>query len=332
MPVKVQTTCFSESHSCFLVLFSKFNVTTNENMKNTLIILLGFIGLMANAQNYIDIARFSYANTPLNNFENSLEQTEVEEFGLQLTFPIVLSEKTVILTGFSADRSRLKLDPDFTDYTSLNKVRLQMGLNQVHSEKWMGTYVLLPSIASDFESVSKKDFQIGLLTLFTFKKRENLKYKIGFYTNTEKYGLLFAPLLGLYYLSPNQKFESTLLLPGQADFNYKLAKKTALGMNFDGMTSTYNLHESIYIPKGQYAARSSNELYTYLQFQLGKSLVAKTKVGYAISRTYKVFNNDEKVDLSLGSFYFGDNRTSLNTNFEKGAIFKVELLYRVHFK
>lgn len=301
-------------------------------MKTALAIFFVFFALTANAQNYIDIARFSYGNTPLNTFENTSEQTKVEEFGLQLTFPIVLNEKSIILTGFSADRSRLRLDPDFTNHTSLNKVRLQLGLNQVYSEKWTGTYVLLPSISSDFETVTKEDFQLGLLTLFTYTKKKNLKYKLGFYTNTENYGPLFVPLFGLYYLSPNQKFESTLLLPGQADFNYQLAKKTALGVNFDGMTSSYNLHESIYIPKGQYVVRSSNELYTYLQFQLGKSLVAKTKVGYSISRTYKVFDNDDKVDLSLSSFYFGDDRTQLNTNFEKGAIFKVELLYRVHFK
>lgn len=301
-------------------------------MKYILSFLLGLVLTTASAQNYIDIGRFSYANTPLNHFENTSEQTKVEEFGFQLTFPIVVNEKTVILTGLSADKSRLKLDPDFTDHTALNKVRLQIGINQVYSKKWTGTYVLLPSIASDFDIISKEDFQLGLLSLFTYTKKKNLKYKIGFYTNSEKYGPLFAPLLGLYYISPNKKFESTLLLPAQVDFNYKLAKKTALGINFDGMTSSYNLHESIYIPKGQYVVRSANELYTYLQFQLGKSIYAKTKVGYTISRTYKVFNNDDKVDLSLSSLYFGDDRTQLNTNFEKGVIFKVELLYRVYFK
>lgn len=301
-------------------------------MKIAFTIFFGFFTLMANAQNYIDIARFSYGNSPHNTFENASEKTGVEEIGLQLTFPVVLNEKTVILTGFSADRSRLKLDPDFADRTSLNKVRLQLGLNQVHSEKWTGTYVLLPSISSDFETIAKEDLQLGLLSLLTYTKNKNLKYKLGFYANAEKYGPLFVPLLGLYYLSPNQKFELTLLLPGQADLNYKLAKKTSLGLNFDGMTSSYNLHEPIYIPKGQYVVRSSNELYTYLQFQLGKSLVAKTKMGYSISRTFKVFDNDEKVDLSLGSFYFGDDRTQLNSNFEKSVIFKFELLYRVHFK
>ncbi|HEY9222431.1 MAG TPA: DUF6268 family outer membrane beta-barrel protein [Lutibacter sp.] len=301
-------------------------------MKYILSFLLGLVLISASAQNYIDIGRFYYANTPLNTFENTSEQTKVEEFGLQLTFPIVLNDKTIVLTGLSADRSRLRLDQDFTGYTALNKVRLLLGLNQVYSEKWTGMYVLLPSIASDFDVISKEDLQLGLLTLFTYKKKENLKYKLGFYTNTENYGPLFVPLLGLYYLSPNKKFESTLLLPGQVDFNYQLAKKTVLGINFDGMTSSYNLHESIYIPKGQYVVRSSNELYTYLQFQLGKSLYAKTKVGYSISRTYKVFDNDDKVDLSLSSFYFGDDRTQLNTNFEKGLIFRAEIFYRIHFK
>jgi len=301
-------------------------------MKYVFSFLLLLVLITAKAQNYIDIGRFSYANTLLNHFENTSEQTKVEEFGFQLTFPIVLNKKTIILTGLSADRSRLKLDPNFTDHTALNKVRLQIGINQVYSEKWNGTFVLLPSIASDFDMISKKDFQLGFLSLFTYTKKENLKYKIGFYTNSEKYGPIFAPLLGLYYLSPNKKFESTLLLPAQVDFNYQLAKKMALGINFDGMTSSYNLHESIYTPKGQYVVRSATELYTYLQFQLGKSIYAKTKVGYAIGRTYKVFNNDDKVDLSLSSIYFGDDRTQLNTNFEKGVIFKAELLYRIHFK
>ncbi len=97
------------------------------------------------------------------------------------------------------------------------------------------------------------------------------------------------------------------------------------------MASSYNLDKSNYIPNGQYVARSSNELYTYLQFHLSKSLIVKTKVGYTISRTYKVFNDDDKVNMNLGSIYLGDNRTQLNTNFEKGVVFKAELLYRIHF-
>jgi hypothetical protein len=64
---------------------------------------------------------------------------------------------------------------------------------------------------------------------------------------------------------------------------------------------------------------------------LSKSIYLNTKVGYAISRNYKVFHADDKIDLALTSFYFGDNRTQLNERFKDGAIFKIELLYRIHF-
>jgi hypothetical protein len=110
-----------------------------------------------------------------------------------------------------------------------------------------------------------------------------------------------------------------------------MAEKIVLGINFDGMASSYNLDKSNYIPNRQYVARSSNELNTYLQFHFSKSLIVKTKVGYTISRTYKVFNDDDKVNMNLGSIYLGDNRTQLNINFEKGVVFKAELLYRIHF-
>lgn len=300
-------------------------------MKYRLFFLFGFFFLTISAQNYIDIVGFSYANTPLNNFENASEQTNVKEFGLQLTFPIVLNKKVILLTGLSANKSRVRLDQNMPDYTSLSKIRLQLGLNLVHSEKWTGTYVLLPNISSDFEKISKEDFQIGLLTLLTYSKNKNLKYKFGLYTNTEKYGPLVSPLLGLYYISPNKKFESNLLLPGLFDVNYQVFQKTVLGINFDAMASSYNLHKNIYSIEGEYAVRSSSELFTYLQFQFGKSLYVKTKVGYPIGRTYKVFNKNDKVDLSLSSIYFRDDRTQLNQNFEKGPIFKIELLYRIHF-
>jgi hypothetical protein len=46
---------------------------------------------------------------------------------------------------------------------------------------------------------------------------------------------------------------------------------------------------------------------------------------------YKIYSADNKIDLALISFYLGDDRTQLNERFKDGAIFKVELLYRLHF-
>tara|TARA_R110000868_G_scaffold4211_2_gene26411 strand:+ start:9668 stop:9925 length:258 start_codon:yes stop_codon:yes gene_type:complete len=61
-------------------------------------------------------------------------------------------------------------------------------------------------------------------------KNVELKYKYGVYANTEKYGMIVVPILGLYYLSSNQKFEMNASLPIMADANYKLYPKIGLGM------------------------------------------------------------------------------------------------------
>jgi len=301
-------------------------------MKYFFSLFLGLFFLSVNAQNYLDLMRMSYANTPLNDFDNKEGQTRVEELGLELNFPIVLNKKTTLLSGITASRDRLKIDSNISEYTSLNSIRLMLGLNQIYSDKWSGTYVLLPKIASDLYKVSKEDFQLGFLSLFTYSKRVNLKYKIGLYVNTEKYGPLVVPLFGLYYQSLDKKFETNLTLPGRADINYQLFGRTNLGVNFQGFNSSYNLNKPIYDGSGNYIVKSSNELFTYLRFQLGKSIYLKTKVGYSMSRNYKIFDNQDKVNLALSSIYFGPNRSQLNTNFEKGLIFKLELIYRFHLK
>jgi len=288
--------------------------------------------LTAKAQNYFDMGSISYANSPSNKFENSSEETGVEELELKLNFPVVIDEKNVLLTGLYANRIQVKLDPDISGDTSLNSIGLVLGINHTYSEKWSATYLVLPKISSDLNELSGKDFQLGLLSLFNYTKRSDLKYKIGLYANTERYSLSFLPLFGLYYQSPDKKFEANFTLPISADVNYQLFEKTKVGLSFDGLGSSYNMNKRLYIDKDTYAVKSSNELFAYLMFQLGNSFYVKPKLGYSIFRTYKVFENNDKVDFSVGPFYVGDNRNQLNTNFEDGAIFKVEMVYRVHFK
>lgn len=110
-----------------------------------------------------------------------------------------------------------------------------------------------------------------------------------------------------------------------------MTNKFWLGLKFDGLGTTYNLNEQSYSVNGAYVSKTSNELVSYLRFKLSKSLYINTKMGYAISRNYKVYDVNDKIDFSLSSIYFGDDRTQLNERFKDGAIFKVELFYRLHF-
>ena len=299
-------------------------------MKYRLSFLFGLILIAGQSQNYFDIANISYTNTPQNDFEVSDAQTNVEELALELNFPIVINDKTVLLTGLFANTTKVNLDANIPK-SNLNVLGLNFGINTTFNESWSATFMVFPKLASDELKFSRENMQFAFLSLFTNKKREDLKYKYGVYANTEKYGLIIVPIIGLYYVSTNQKFEANLNLPIIADLNYKIDKKMWLGMKFDGLGTTYNLMDQNYNDTGAYVSKTSNELVSYLRFQLSKSLYINTKIGYAISRNYEVYDSNDKISYALGSIYFGDDRTQLNERFKDGAIFKVELLYRLHF-
>lgn len=292
--------------------------------------LVSCISFQGFSQNYFDVANISYTNTPQNDFESTHAQTQVEEFTIDLNVPVPITEKTILITGVFANKTNLNLDP-YLPSDALYVLRFNVGINQTFSDKWTATFIALPKIAADEIKLTKENFQLGFLSLFTHKKHDKLKYKYGLYVNTEKYGLMVVPILGLYYLGPNDKFEADLNLPYLVDINYKMNTTMWLGMKFDGLGTTFNLNDQNYSANGAYVAKTSNELISYLRFQLSKSLYVDTKVGYAISRNYKVFDRDDKVDLSTGVVYFGDDRTRLNERFKEGAIFKAELIYRIHF-
>lgn len=299
-------------------------------MRYILCVVFSAVFFIGFSQNYFDIAKVSYTNTPPNDFEISEAQTNVEEFALELNVPIIIDEKTTLLTGFFSNRTKLKLDTN-TSNSNLFVLGLHIGVNQVFNEQWSATFMTFTKIASDEISLSKENLQLAVLSLVTQKKREDLKYKYGLYANTEKYGLLVVPILGLYYVSPSKKFEADLNLPIIADINYRIRNKLWLGMKFDGLGTTYHLNEQKFSPNSAYVSKVSNELVGYVRFQLSKSLYLNTKVGYAIQRDYEVYDSDDKMTLALGPIYFGDDRTRLNEHFKDGAIFKVELFYRLHF-
>lgn len=299
-------------------------------MKSILSVLLSCILSQGFSQNYFDVIHLEYTNTPPNNFEISDAQTTVEEIALKLDFPIIINEKTVLLTGLFANKTRVDLDANMAN-SNLNVIGLNFGINRTFSDKWSATFMAFSKIASDKIKLSNDNFQFGILSLLTNKKREDLKYKYGVYANTEKYGLIVVPILGLYYMSANKKFETNLNLPINADATYRIGNRFWLGMKFDGLGTTYNLYQQNYSFNGAYVSKTSNELVSYLRFQLSKAIYLHTKVGYAISRKYEVYDANDKISLALSSLYFGDHRTQLNERFKDGVIFKIELLYRLHF-
>jgi Domain of unknown function (DUF6268) len=278
-------------------------------------------------QKYVDIAKFYYGNSSLNKFENSDSSTRIKELGLEITIPIVINLSDAILTGLVYERIQTKLfeaDPE----TTVSVLGLRAGLSKKHSDKWSGTYVLIPKIASDFDHIGSKDFQLGVIALLKYAKRPNKSYKLGVYYNAELFGPFIVPLLGVYYLSPDEKFETNLTLPFLADMNYKLNNFMHVGINFNGQVRSYHLTEVSSTNKPGYVVKATNELFSYLKFNLNKNFSIQTKVGYSVGRSFRVYDENDKISYGSVLIKVGDDRQQLNTDFSDGFIYQATMLYR----
>lgn len=305
-------------------------------MKNLFLVLTLLAGTVLTpsiqAQDYVDLARFRYDNTPLNQFDSTTASTRVQEITLDATVPIQFKNGNAFITGFDFQQVSVKVNPVDADLTSVYTILLKLGMKMDYGDKWSATYMFMPKLSSDLKQISSRDFQYGGLALVSYQKSAHLKYKFGMYYNSELFGPFFVPLLGLYYLSPSNKLEINATLPVWADINYRFNDWFRVGFSFSAFVRSYNINEPQYSENGEYLVKSTNEPKLYLQFEPIKSLVIQTKIGYSIGRRYKIYDEKDQVTFGLSAFRFGDDRDQLNSEFEDGLIFEVRLMYRYHIK
>jgi hypothetical protein len=303
-------------------------VKNNGNLKHFIAsILCLFVTGNVFGQKYVDVAKFYYSNSFQNKFENSNSSSRIKELGVEITIPIVINPSDAVLTGFVYERIQTKLfaaDPEVT----VAVLGLRAGMSKKHSDKWSGTYVLIPKLASDFDHMGSKDFQLGVMAVLKYAKRTNKSYKLGIYYNSELFGPFIVPLFGVYYLSPDGKFETNLTLPFLADINYKLHQRLQVGLNFNGQVRSYHLTEVASTNQPGYVVKATNELFTHLKFNLTKSLSVQTRLGYSVGRSLRVYDENDKISFGSILVKVGDDRKQLNTDFSNGFICQVNLLYR----
>ncbi|MGB0404467.1 MAG: DUF6268 family outer membrane beta-barrel protein [Salibacteraceae bacterium] len=284
------------------------------------------------SQDYVDLFKFTYLNSPFNKADSVPGPSRVQEFYLDVTLPIKLSERTAVITGLTIEQMSVSSNPAGFNVKAVYSTGLKLGINKKFGKKWDGTFMFLPKIAADFNRVEDNALQLGGLALFKYHKSDNLKYRVGLYYNTELFGPFFVPLLGFYYQSKNKKLEINATLPVWIDANYKFNNKLAAGVNFSAFVRSYYLSDIATNGTGQYLVKASNELYGYLQYTVNESFLFQAKVGYSIGRRFSAYDEKDRVTWGFSAFRFGDNRTETSSGIEDGVIFQGRFIYRFNLK
>lgn len=295
-------------------------------MNNKLPLLLFLLfSMLGSAQQYVDVADISYSKTGVTPYRNSDKSTIISIFDSKILLPIVLNDKTAVITGFDFNIKNFQLYPD-SNFNTLYYTRLKLGFTTQYSEKWSGIYVLLPILASNYKKIGTDDIYLGGIAVLTYKKNKNFNYKFGLYAGNEAYGFYVTPLLGMYYRSPNASIEISALMPGLFDVNIGLSSSTRIGLDYKGNSETFKIHNEN--SPLTYTENNTLEFSSYLQNNSWtKNLLLRLKIGVATNK-YDVYAVNDKIDIAITPIRIGDNRTKLNTNLTSSAFLKIQAIYR----
>lgn len=301
-----------------------FNLKIEIMKTSIFIVLLTFAFLQVKAQDYVDIIKLSSNNTTMGNDQNDYK-TGIYNQNLQLYYPIRASESLVVLTGFTVENTSLNLFQG-ADRGNLLMTRLNLGIKHQHSEKWSGTYLFLPKIASDFKKIGGQDFQFGGLGLLGYQVSETWQIKFGVYVSSENHGSTITPLIGVWHRSKNEKFYINATLPIRMDMNYAITKAFSMGLGLLTSVKSYNLSGN---GGGLYVQEESIRASLYASYGfLDNSLILRVRGGFDTSE-YGLYNSDDRIGGQILTFpVSGDNRDRLNPDFNAAFYFGGDLIYR----
>jgi hypothetical protein len=301
-------------------------------MKKLLVLIALFIsGNFLYAQDYLDMFKASYSRATLGNIDNE-EETEVGNMLIEAYFPMPLTDKIVAITAFTYENTRLGLSNNafgvtaIDDRTNLVMTRLNLGVKVKHGNKWTGTYIALPKLASDFNELGADDFQIGGIALFEKKYSSRKGLKFGAYASTENFGTTITPLVGVWYKSRNRKFYINATLPIRADINYTVAKHFSLGANLLTSIKSYNMSQ---FDTGVYVQEESIRFSTFVAYGfLEDTLILRGRVGLDTT-DYGVYNQGDTIGVQVLTFQVsGDDRNRLNSEFASAPFVGLDLIFR----
>lgn len=280
------------------------------------------------SQEYVDVLKINYATVLNAGFEGDDAETNVNLLDVNLTYPIKLNNKVAILTGLDYNQHVLDLVPN-EDKNTLINITLKAGLNIKHSDRWSGTYLFLPKIASQELHTDGDHLFFGGLALLKYQKSDRMQYRFGGYISTEGFGIITTPVLGLYYQSEDQSWEVTANLPINADINYSFNNAVALGFGFQAPVRSYGLQREEGLPE-LYTQVSSIEFGPYAEHRfMDQSVLLRLQAGYS-SVSYEIFEEGDTLPIRLSAIEFGDDRNLLNPEMKGSFFFRIGAVYRFH--
>jgi len=286
-----------------------------KGLKSVLLFILGLTLLIPSvkAQKYVNILNLNSSYYPASSYklEGKTESTVTKPLA-NLRIPIVLKNENVILVGANG----LMLD-NTVESTSISNDRIfatnaYAGYQHQFNEKWSAVFVGLVKVNSD-----------GLFVT-TYKYRENLDLKAGWYYGQEFFGAFTFPFFGLNW-EINDRTYLSATFPSIAELEYEISKfKLYTGVRFQNQTESMRLTET-----GNYVKFTETNLRAFLDAYITKNLTAYIGAGVSANRQYSEYLLDQKDEeeflAAFSLFPWQGKIKGVSPMIEAGLAFRVRL-------
>lgn len=301
-------------------------------MKKLLTIYLALISLFsAYGQDRLDLftlsGRYGFPSS-----YDSIYQGKGTETGIMasLVAPAKLSEKSIWYSSLNyfywgVDNDE-EMAEDIMNPIQVHGFILRTGLIQTLEKDRTLQVLFAPRLMTDFNGVDGDHLQMGGIVLYEKKYSDKLKIGYGALYNQEFFGPNLVPLINLDW-KLSERWSITGLLPIYAKVKYKFSDRLDGGLSHFGLVTSYRLGDPEY--EGDYLERKSIDEALYARYQLFGDFFLEGRVGYALGRSYKQYEADQKVDFTLPLISIGDDRVAKSVSIQDGFIASLRIVYSI---
>jgi hypothetical protein len=259
---------------------------------------------------------------------------EAKELGLlfNLKVPVKISGKTIWYNDLTYTRHTINADlnpkpADMLTSMKLHAFIFQTGIAQKINDRSGFQLLLVPRYTTDFEgSSSRNNWQMGAIGLYEHRFSSRLLMRFGALYNGELFGPLLVPLIYTDW-QLSEKWNINGLFPINLKVSYQINERLSGGYSHFGFITTYAINQPEF--NTDYVERNSIDETLFIRWKMINNLHVETRFGYALSRVYEQYDQNEKMDLRLSIIGFGDNRTQKNVSFNSGPIMSLRLVYNL---
>ncbi|NJK95245.1 MAG: hypothetical protein HC905_10315 [Bacteroidales bacterium] len=247
-------------------------------------------------------------------------------YELSLTYPVFRKEKTIVAAGIITDWYRNNLSGDSIGLRNLYRLSIPLMLQISLGEKYKLNIIADPSLSSDFEDISSKDFRYNAAIRLARNKKTGMLWSAGIGISKQFFGIQVVP-----FYQANIPITSRLsfsgALPMKPRLTIEISPEKQVGFAVAASAGSFRLSAA---KDGQYADIKQGEAFFFYQQKLAGNFHLGINAGRTFINRIRVFGKDQKIPLRLFLYDFGHERTPSASWNSNGWLVQAQVAYKIH--